>query len=211
MKRGRSVVFLVLAGVGATVAYMLSDRGKDTVAARADDAGHEERPPFAVRPHRSYEVAPDRAASIRLAWTARPAAEEASPARTTARPRMPPESDAADNLGAYMLGVMRNVVSPLLAQCAELPRDTNRAVVVRFRVEGTEGTGGVVDDVGLAGEDGGPLEPALGECVEQSLLGVILDAPPASAPVIRVDFPFRITADGGAALDLGEPHGDDPE
>ena len=124
---------------------------------------------------------------------------------------MPGFADGPDDpLSQYILGVMTDVIAPLLSSCVHMPEDQGMAVVVRFQVEGTTGTGGVLDNVSLTDADGGAIARPQSDCMEQSLLSVILDAPPVGHPMITVEFPFRIGDDGGATLDLSGPGTDEP-
>lgn len=108
----------------------------------------------------------------RKAGAAGPAEEGATPAGLV---------DRGGNHG-YLLKVMNEDLMPLVDECYELARASKPGLKGNLKLDveilGDEELGGVIESIERR-EDSGLTDPALDECVRESMLSVTLPPPPA--------------------------------
>jgi RNA polymerase sigma factor (sigma-70 family) len=200
----------VLIGVAAVAVasggLWLATKGDDE-AARAAPAGpagapataavSAATPPGAVHVRRIDATARARLLEqIRAAEQHDAAAPRAAAAETAyghdATPR-PALADTPDLDKAYIQSAVQALV-PQLTDCYERSLETNPALagklVVDFTIEGEPGVGGVVTQSSIDVGASDIKDPALSECVAQTMYALEID-PPANGGTVRVAYPFQ--------------------
>jgi RNA polymerase sigma factor (sigma-70 family) len=122
--------------------------------------------------------------------TAAAPADLGAPSHTaTARPAL---ADAPDLDKQYVQSAVREL-APLLLQCYETALDAHPGLagklVVEFTIEGEPGVGGVVGDSTVDAAASTIADPAMQECVTQTMYALEID-PPANGGTVNVTYPF---------------------
>jgi hypothetical protein len=101
-------------------------------------------------------------------------------------------NQSSDPLGKYIQSVVHEQFVPLAGECYEalLKREPGAKFVVSldFTIEGDDDTGGVVDEISLAGAP--PGDDEFRTCFLESMKSVVFDAPPGG--MITVKYPFEL-------------------
>lgn len=98
----------------------------------------------------------------------------------------------------YIRASVRDLI-PLLVECYEqgLLRDPKLAgsIIVEFTIEGEPGVGGVVGESALDPAASTLLDPAVRDCVQETMFGIEIE-PPAGGGVVKVRYPFEFRSAG---------------
>ncbi len=109
----------------------------------------------------------------------------------------PPALPAADLDKEYIKASVRELL-PLLSECYEqaLERDPKLGgeVVIKFTIEGEPGVGGVIGESKVDAEHSTLHDPAMSECLEQTMYAIQID-PPAGGGIVDVTYPFAFSND----------------
>jgi hypothetical protein len=123
--------------------------------------------------------------------TPRPATTSSS-GTTTPPPALPPPTLEKE----YIRASVRELI-PLLVECYEqgLERDPKLAgsIIVDFTIEGEPGVGGVVGESAIDATASTLTDPAVRECVQETMFGIEIE-PPAGGGVVKVRYPFEFRA-----------------
>jgi RNA polymerase sigma factor (sigma-70 family) len=135
-----------------------------------------------------------RASQQRIATT--PATAPASHPRVP--PALPaPDDDSSDDPDKdYIQGAMYGLL-PMIVDCYKQARATTPTLagklVVNFTIEGEPGVGAVVTDSSVDPEQSEIHDPALAQCVQETMFALEID-PPTNGGTVKVTYPFTFRA-----------------
>ena len=114
-------------------------------------------------------------------------ASSGSPATTTI------DRNSSDPDKEYVREAVRGLL-PMIVDCYKDALDTQPTLagtlVVNFTIEGEPGIGGLVTESTIDAEDSEIKDPAMGQCVQETMFALEID-PPSSGGVVKVTYPFR--------------------
>lgn len=132
----------------------------------------------------------------RLAVAAHAAASPpAQPSRTEAlhtQSSTTDDNDSSDPDEDYIQGAMTGLL-PLIVDCYKQARTTHPdlagTLVVNFTIEGEPGIGGLVTESTVDSNHSEIKDPALSECVQETMFALEID-PPSNGGTVHVTYPF---------------------
>jgi RNA polymerase sigma factor (sigma-70 family) len=195
-----SVAVLVIAGGAIWIAHARSSSPSATAGSSAELAKSSGSPsagsqaPSVAKP-RVERLADARARTVLLdairqthERRAAALAQSTTPGGTTPAPALP-ESEIDKK---YIRAAVREMI-PLLSECYEagLERDPKLAgkIVVKFTIEGEQDVGGVVGESKVDPDESTLADPAVQECIQETMYALKIDPPP-NGGVVRVHYPF---------------------
>lgn len=204
-----SVAVVLAAGAALYWRSSSAPGGHAHAAAHASPTSSNDRGPrvpeigvhkLAGRASREQLIQAIRAAQERrlAVMTARAApAAPAAPAQTSRAnvPRAVPAStddDSDDPDRAYVQQAM-TALAPMISDCYKQALATHPTLagtlVVNFTIEGEPDVGGVVTESAVDPEQSEIKDPALGECVQETMFALEID-PPSNGGTVKVTYPF---------------------
>jgi hypothetical protein len=130
--------------------------------------------------------------SVHAQRAARPASGSSSET-TTPPPALPTPTLEKE----YIRASVRELI-PLIVECYEqgLARDSKLAgsIIVDFTIEGEPGVGGVVGESAIDPAASTLTDPAVRECVQETMFGIEIE-PPEGGGVVKVRYPFEFRSD----------------
>ena len=124
-----------------------------------------------------------------------PASPPAQPSRTEALhtpSSTTDDGDSSDPDEDYIQGAMTGLL-PLIVDCYKQARATHPdlagTLVVNFTIEGEPGIGGLVTESIVDSEHSEIKDPALSECVQETMFALEID-PPSNGGTVKVTYPF---------------------